>query len=342
MEQRSWCGGNRVFRVLAVAVLIGAILVVGGVAPSRFADDTQGFRHRPGREKQCCRHRRLREEARFPGGSERRTRVGDGHVGGREEGRVQRLLPPAGLAPASRAPPACASIRWFRCTLANKKRWRQMRRTVLPLSSMAATLAVFMAVSLVAASGVALALDKLGTSGPDTLRGTNKSDHLLGRGGGDDIYGLGGTDNLQGGPGKDFVFGGRREHFRFSGGNKNLMGGPGNDYANGGLGSDNVAGQEGNDLLWGGNRRDTSIDVLSGGDGGDVFFVFNELAPKKDVVVCGDGRDRVLADRADVLAPDCERTIVVHGSQEEIRLQEAKFNDSIQRFYKGIRFPGDP
>ena len=62
-----------------------------------------------------------------------------------------------------------------------------------------------MAVTLVVASGVALALNKIGTNGPDTLTGTNKGDNLLGKGGNDDLYGLGGTDNLLGGPGKDFA-----------------------------------------------------------------------------------------------------------------------------------------
>jgi Ca2+-binding RTX toxin-like protein len=214
-----------------------------------------------------------------------------------------------------------------------------MRRTVLPLSKMAATLAVFVAVTLVVASGVALAVGKLGTNGPDTLRGTDKSDNLLGRGSGDDIYGLGGTDDLQGGPGKDFVFGGKRKRFLLSSGNKNLLGGTGNDFVNGSLGSDNVVGQEGNDLLDGGQPREFSIDVLSGGDGNDVFLVYNIPAAKKDIVLCGDGRDQVLADRADVLAPDCERTVVVHGSPEDIERQVAAFYDSIQGFFKGIRFP---
>ena len=65
----------------------------------------------------------------------------------------------------------------------------------------AAAVAVTCAVTLVGASGVALALNKLGTNGPDTLKGTNKSDNLLGRGGNDDLFGLGGTDNLLGGSG---------------------------------------------------------------------------------------------------------------------------------------------
>jgi hypothetical protein len=71
-------------------------------------------------------------------------------------------------------------------------------------------------------------------------------------------------------------------------------------------------------LLEGGNPRDSTIDVLSGGDGGDVFVVYRELAARKDIVFCGDGRDQVLADRADVLRGECERVVVVHGSPEEI------------------------
>jgi hypothetical protein len=73
-----------------------------------------------------------------------------------------------------------------------------VRRLILLLTAMA--------VMLVVASGVALALNKIGTNGAGTLTGTNKGDNLLGKGGNDDLYGLGGTDNLIGGPGKDFVF----------------------------------------------------------------------------------------------------------------------------------------
>ena len=48
-----------------------------------------------------------------------------------------------------------------------------MRRVILLLT--------VMAVTLVLASGVALAVNKIGTDGPDTLRGTNEADSLLGR-----------------------------------------------------------------------------------------------------------------------------------------------------------------
>ncbi|MDQ5827283.1 MAG: hypothetical protein M3441_24245, partial [Chloroflexota bacterium] len=75
-----------------------------------------------------------------------------------------------------------------------------MRRVILLLALMATTLVV--------ASGVALAVNEVGTDGPDTLRGTNAADNLVGRGGDDDLFGLGGSDNLLGGPGRDNVLGG--------------------------------------------------------------------------------------------------------------------------------------
>jgi hypothetical protein len=40
-------------------------------------------------------------------------------------------------------------------------------------------LSTTIALVLVLASGVALAIDRIGTNGPDTLRGTNGSDNLL-------------------------------------------------------------------------------------------------------------------------------------------------------------------
>ena len=45
-----------------------------------------------------------------------------------------------------------------------------MRRSMLLLATMALTLLV--------ASGLALAVTKIGTDGPDTLRGTNRADNL--------------------------------------------------------------------------------------------------------------------------------------------------------------------
>jgi len=194
-----------------------------------------------------------------------------------------------------------------------------MRRTILLLATMALTLLV--------ASGVALAVNKIGTDGPDTLSGTNSNDNLLGLGGNDDLFSLAGNDNLLGGPGKDIVYGG--DENRLSGGNKNMVGGSGNDSVIGGRGSDNVWGEEGNDLVADGPEREFATDNVSGGDGNDVVAAVNRPA-FVDLVSCGGGFDRVIVDRKDVLAPDCEKVSFGLGSEDE-------FIESIpQSFFEGL------
>ena len=73
-----------------------------------------------------------------------------------------------------------------------------MRRTIVLLATMTLTLLV--------ASGVALAINEIGTDGPDTLKGTNGADNLFGKGGNDTLFALAGNDNLLGGAGKDEVY----------------------------------------------------------------------------------------------------------------------------------------
>jgi Ca2+-binding RTX toxin-like protein len=195
-----------------------------------------------------------------------------------------------------------------------------MRRVALVLTAMA--------LALVLASGVALAVNKVGTNGPDTLRGTNKADNLLGRGANDILLALAGNDNLLGERGKDIVFGGSTER-RLSGGNKNMVGGSGNDSVIGGRGSDNVLGEEGNDLVADGPAREFATDSVSGGDGNDVVAAVNRPA-FVDIVSCGGGFDRVIVDRKDVLAPDCEKVFFGLGSEDE-------FIESIpQSFFEGL------
>ena len=180
-----------------------------------------------------------------------------------------------------------------------------MRRLVLLLTAMA--------LALLLASGVALAVNRIGTDGPDTLRGTNGNDNLLGRGDNDILFALNGRDNLLGGPGNDWLDT-RRMGFRR--GDKNMVGGSGNDAVIGGRGSDNVLGEEGNDLVADGPEREFATDRLTAGDGNDVVAVVNRPA-FKDLVTCGEGFDRVLADRKDVLADDCERVFIGFGSEDE-------------------------
>jgi Ca2+-binding RTX toxin-like protein len=204
-----------------------------------------------------------------------------------------------------------------------------MRRLVLALA--------VMAVTLVAAGGIALAVNKIGTNGPDTLRGTNGDDNLIGKGGNDRLFFLNGRDTVLGGPGKDLVIGHPREGpFR---GDKNLQGGPGNDIVFGDKGSDNVLGDAGNDFLVDGPTREFSLDKLSGGAGTDVFLVENVPAAK-DIVTCGSGFDWIIADRKDLVAPNCERVRIAHGSLEEVLQQEEEFLASIpQSFWEGLQ-PG--
>jgi Ca2+-binding RTX toxin-like protein len=217
-----------------------------------------------------------------------------------------------------------------------------MRRVILLLTAMAMTLVV--------ASGVAWAVTKIGTNGPDTLRGTNGDDNLVGKGGNDDIFGLGGSDNLLGGAGKDNVLGGNER--RPLGGDKNLLGGPGNDRVLGGNGSDDLVGGPGNDLVDGGRGsdditgdggtdllidgpfRETAVDRLSGGDGNDVFFVDNRPATR-DFVTCGSGFDRVGADRKDVVAPDCER-VAVGGAAVRQLVEELEEEGFFETFFGGL------
>jgi Ca2+-binding RTX toxin-like protein len=82
-------------------------------------------------------------------------------------------------------------------------------------------------------------VNKVGTSGKDTIKGTKGADGILGLGGKDTLKGLAGKDGLCGGPGKDKLKGG--------GGNDTLLGQAGNDTLIGGKGNDKLKGGKGKD-----------------------------------------------------------------------------------------------
>ncbi len=122
-----------------------------------------------------------------------------------------------------------------------------------------------------------------GTPGPDRLRGSPFLDFM---------FGLGGDDRLDGGPGTDRLDGGA--------GADRLDGGWDRDMISGGAGEDVIVGGRGFDSIVPGPQRDLVLagpgnDRIDGRDGW------------RDVITCGAGRDDVLADRLDVVAPDCER-----------------------------------
>jgi len=204
-----------------------------------------------------------------------------------------------------------------------------MRRTIVLLATMALTLLV--------ASGVALAVNKIGTNGPDTLRGTNGDDTLIGKGGNDTLLSLRGRDNLLGGPGKDCLLC-VTASLNNTGGDKILLGGPGNDIVWAGKGSDIVVGAEGNDYINDDRYREFSKDVVSGGPGNDVIDVMHYRSAR-DLVVCGSGFDRVGADRKDVVAPDCEKVVVFKGgtlSEYDHVLDDVFYASVPKNFFEGL------
>jgi serralysin len=160
-----------------------------------------------------------------------------------------------------------------------------MRRTALLLSSMALTLLL--------ASGVALALNTircdggkcngtprndrmLGTIKRDIMYGFKGDDRLLGEGGNDDLYGFDGRDGLLGGAGADKLSG--------SDGIDNLVGEGGPDFLNGGNAKDYLYNGLGNDKVFGGPdgssdelhmawRDARGDDLFNGGDGADLYIL---------------------------------------------------------------------
>jgi hypothetical protein len=192
-----------------------------------------------------------------------------------------------------------------------------MRRTLLLFSTMM--------LALLLASGVAWAVNMVGTNGPDTLRGTNGDDNLIGNGGNDRLFARNGRDNLLGGPGKDCLLC-ITKAFHVFGGDKNLFGGPGNDFVWDGKGADNVEGGAGNDFMPDDGGRELSQDHFSGGPGNDVVDVV-QYRSARDQAVCGSGFDWVAANEKDVVAPDCERVVVFRGGTH------SDFEDFVEAFY---------
>jgi hypothetical protein len=69
---------------------------------------------------------------------------------------------------------------------------------------------------------------------------------------------------------------------------------------------------------------------LSAGDGTDAGWALNWSPRGKDFVYCGGGFDRVLADRTDVISPDCERMFFGR------RNIDAFFDSIPQSFYDSV------
>ena len=130
-----------------------------------------------------------------------------------------------------------------------------------------------------------------GDGGDDRLSGNVGNDELLGGTGGDRLVGGLGNDRLHGEAGKDSILG--------SSGRDRINGGAAADRLSGGGGVDVIRGDAGNDRLSGGRSRDS----LLGNSGDDRI---NALDGARDRISCGTGNDRVVADRIDRVAGNCE------------------------------------
>ena len=89
-----------------------------------------------------------------------------------------------------------------------------------------------------------------------------------------------------------------------------------------------MVGGEGGDWLIEGPLNEASKDTLKAGAGDDIIIT-DHVSATKNIVSCGSGLDRVIADRKDVVADDCEKVRVVHGSEKEVFEQEDAFFESI-------------
>ncbi len=102
---------------------------------------------------------------------------------------------------------------------------------------------------------------------------------------------LANLEGLEGGGGDDVLIGnGKANEFEGGPGRDRMVGGGGGDALAGGRGGDNLKGGKGRDLLEG----EAGADKLRSRDGGP------------DEVSCGSSRDKVVADRADRTAADCD------------------------------------
>jgi hypothetical protein len=135
------------------------------------------------------------------------------------------------------------------------------KRAILMITAIAAT--------LMACSGVALAVTAIGCGSllQDPLtplcEGTNQDDDILGRNASDTILAFAGNDTVYGGAGRD-----------------SLAGGPGDDGIFGGKGADSLT----DDLNFTADK-----DELRGGGGNDTLDAWDN--DYDDTLVCGPGND---------------------------------------------------
>ena len=155
---------------------------------------------------------------------------------------------------------------------------RREQGTMRKITTMAATMALAVALSASAASAV----DKRGTNAGEVINGTAQSDT---------IYALGGPDLVRGYSERDFLYGGNEAGY----GDK-IKGGTWGDRIFGQDGHDALYGEDGDDEVRGGFRNDIVAggpgnDILDGGPGADRT---NAYDGEKDTIVIRFGEGDVV------------------------------------------------
>jgi hypothetical protein len=160
--------------------------------------------------------------------------------------------------------------------------------------------------SRISAFGEAGDDDLMGGPGNDTLDGGEGDDTLTPVGPGDTVIGGPGFDTARMGSGGVTVTLDDVANDGKPGENQNIrsdvervVGGPDADTLEGNAGPNTLEGGDGADTLNGLGGADTLI----GGAGADIIRARDGVA---DTVSCGPGEDKVFADPADRIAPDCE------------------------------------
>jgi Ca2+-binding RTX toxin-like protein len=131
-------------------------------------------------------------------------------------------------------------------------------------------------------------VDLLGDNAKNALTGTARTDRLRGSGEADVLAGAASADCLRGDEGRD-----------------DIGGDDGADIIRGGADADDIDGGAGNDNI----RAQNGDDKVDGGSGDDFI---KAQARGTDKVTCGTGNDRVIGDRKDKIADDCEKVKIVN------------------------------
>jgi Ca2+-binding RTX toxin-like protein len=161
-----------------------------------------------------------------------------------------------------------------------------------------------MGVTLILASGIALAAVIQCTAGAASCSGTVQDDQITGTDDIDEVYAKGGNDRVDGYDDDDVLYG---DGEGGTDGNDRLYGDDGDDYLDGFGGNDRLYGDRDRDTIYAVDNTlfNPGIDYVRGGSGNDEIYAGDGF---EDTIRCDSGTsDDVWYDNGiDVVAADCE------------------------------------